>query len=241
MKKKLFQDAFKKAENQCGNNTKHGLSHHLEKVFTDDLRFPINRITFVRYYEKYIGDDKNNRGNPSSDLLNKISEYLGYKNYEDFVSKNNSKSIEENKATIDNQDEVLKGKNHLHRFLKNHKTTVIVSSLLVIGFLIYYSANTPRWMVWNETNYMEVTFDTEKYNIGQLKLYNENRIKYFKKINADCDTDFFDSSGNVKIWYGKNNNKALEYFTDLGLHPETGKTLHPITEYMIQKYICEDY
>lgn len=237
MKKKLFQDAFKKAENQCGNSTKHGLSNHLEKVFTDDLRFPINRITFVRYYEKYIEDDEKNTSNPNSDLLNKLSEYLGYKNYEDFVLKN----IEENKTVISNQYENLKGKNSLNRFFKNHKTTVIVSSLLLFGFIVYYSASKQRWMVWDENNYVEVTFNTETYNVGQLELYNENKIKSFKKINADCNTEFFDATGNVKIWYGKNKDKALEYFTDLGLHPETGKTLHPITTYMIRKHICEDY
>ena len=32
---------------------------------------------------------------------------------------------------------------------------------------------------------------------------------------------------------------VLQYFTALGLHPETGKTLKPITQYMIDKYICD--
>jgi len=42
----------------------------------------------------------------------------------------------------------------------------------------------------------------------------------------------------VKIWYGRNIKKELEFFTSLGLHPETGKTLDPITDYMIKKYAC---
>src|SRR5690606_24010015 len=99
MKKRLFQEAFKKAENQCGNNTKHGLSSHLEKVFSDDLKFSVSKITFIRYYEKYVENDNNNSNNPSSDLLNKISEYLGYNNYEDYVNNNSN--------PIDNQLERL--------------------------------------------------------------------------------------------------------------------------------------
>ena len=44
--------------------------------------------------------------------------------------------------------------------------------------------------------------------------------------------------GSERLWYGKNKNKELEYFTAFGKHPETGKTLKPITKYMIAKYIC---
>ena len=49
---------------------------------------------------------------------------------------------------------------------------------------------------------------------------------------------FTSKKGDVKIWYGKNIVKELEYFSLLGVHPETGKTLKPITEYMIKKHIC---
>ena len=39
------------------------------------------------------------------------------------------------------------------------------------------------------------------------------------------------------ILYGKNAAKEYEYFTHPGLHPETGKTLKPISRYIIKKYI----
>jgi hypothetical protein len=57
-------------------------------------------------------------------------------------------------------------------------------------------------------------------------------------VTPNCEDEFFNEDGSVKLWYGKNKNKDLEYFTALGLHPETGKTLKPITQYMIDKYIC---
>jgi hypothetical protein len=95
-------------------------------------------------------------------------------------------------------------------------------------------------MIWQEDHYVEVEFDTEKHKLNQLKLYKEDRINLFKKLTPICDTTkFFNEDGSVNIWYGKNRNKKLEYFTALGLHPETGKTLKPITQYMIDKYICD--
>lgn len=123
-------------------------------------------------------------------------------------------------------------------FLKNHKVSIYISSSIVLIMLIIFSANKQRWMVWENDRYVEISFDPEKYNLGQIKLYNKERIKYFRRVIVDCETDFFDSNGKVKIWYGKNKNKELEFFTSLGLHPETGKTLDPITDYMIKKYVC---
>tara|TARA_R110002033_G_scaffold167528_1_gene206748 strand:+ start:21527 stop:22636 length:1110 start_codon:yes stop_codon:yes gene_type:complete len=98
--------------------------------------------------------------------------------------------------------------------------------------------NRVKWMVWQVDHYEEVEFDDEKYNINQLKYYKEDRIKYFNKVDPICEYKFFNEDGSVRIWYGKNKNKVLEYFTDYGLHPETGKTLKPISKYMIDKYIC---
>lgn len=95
-----------------------------------------------------------------------------------------------------------------------------------------------RWMVWQEDHYIEVSFDSETYNMNQLKFYKEDRVLHFREVNVSCDTIFFNDDGSVKFWYGKNTNKKLEYFTALGLHPETGKTLKPITQYMINTHIC---
>lgn len=96
-------------------------------------------------------------------------------------------------------------------------------------------------MVWKDNHYIEVDFDIKAYELNKLKLYKEERIKYLYKINANCDTKYFNENGSVKVWYGKNKAKKIECFTALGLHPETGKTLKPITSYMIKKYLCDSY
>lgn len=43
----------------------------------------------------------------------------------------------------------------------------------------------------------------------------------------------------VKFGTDKHIMGKLEYFTSLGLHQETGKTLKTITKYMINEYICD--
>ena len=95
-------------------------------------------------------------------------------------------------------------------------------------------------MVWDKDHYKEVKIDTDKYSFDQLKIYKEERIKYFQKIEPSCEVKYFDQRGKVKVWYGKNVKGDLEIFSSFGLHPETGKTLKPITKYMIRKYFCNN-
>ncbi|WP_435412704.1 hypothetical protein [Psychroserpens mesophilus] len=152
--------------------------------------------------------------------------------------------LENGKSTI-----VVKPKNK--KFFLWYRTMSATNKILLyigVVMLIAFGSistkhilkNETRWMVWQEDHYVEVEFDTEKHKVNQLKLYKEDRINLFKKITPVCDsTKFFNEDGSVNIWYGKNRNKELEYFTALGLHPETGKTLKPITQYMIDKYICD--
>ena len=105
-------------------------------------------------------------------------------------------------------------------------------------FINYF--NKQRWMVWEGSHYVEVSFDADKYPLSSLKLYNADRIANFKQIVPYCNTIFFNEDGSVNLWYGKSAKGELEYFTSLGKHPETGKTLKAITPYMINKYICKE-
>lgn len=163
-------------------------------------------------------------------VLNALCKFLEYDNYADYIDKNSLPSKE------------MLVENKLVFFVKKHKVKFIIGSLFVVILVIFFlSAKKQRWMVWNKDHYEEVIFDTEKYNIGQLKLYKEERILFFKKLEATCEVEYFDKSGKPKIWYGKNSKKELEIFTSYGLHPETGKTLKPISKYMIKKYFCNDY
>lgn len=117
----------------------------------------------------------------------------------------------------------------------------ILLFLIISGFMVMFSLHKPKWMAWEEDHYVEVSFDTNKHKISELKLYDKDRVLYFKKITPDCETEFFKPDGLENLWYGKSAKGELEFFTALGKHPETGKTLKPITAYMIRKYICDTY
>ena len=161
MKKILFEKAFKKAKSQSGKETKHGLSNYLSDLITDDLKFSINAVTLVRYYDKYVEGDNQKTYNPSSDLLDVISRYLGYENFENFVLKN--KKVEEidannNSLSLDKNREYEK-----NNFFKKNKITIISGSLIVIIAFIIASINQQRWMVWdNRSLYIEVKIDARK-------------------------------------------------------------------------------
>lgn len=199
------------------------------KLFSDYI-FENQKLSFG---ERRLADYYRMAKKPNSDkviikdprVVQAMCHYLGYNNFSDFKKAHGILDINTNQGS-------------LLIFFKKHRYLIIISITIIIIMLIIYSVNKQRWMVWENDRYIEVRFNPEKYNLNQLKLYNEERVKKFRKIDANCDTDFFDESGKVKIWYGKNSRKELEFFTSLGLHPETGKTLNPITHYMINKYIC---
>ncbi len=167
-----------------------------------------------------------------------LCQYVGYDSYVDFVTQNTS---QEDQTEI--KEEVIKEKpKSIVSIVPKERSRGALIALFFIGIIsipvIRYFENRQRWMIWDVDHYIEVSFDANKLQAGDLKIYKEERIEAFKKIAVSCDTTFFDANGAPSIFYGKNKNKELEYFTDLGKHPETGKALSPITKYMINKYVC---
>ncbi|WP_040281046.1 hypothetical protein [Psychroserpens damuponensis] len=260
MHKEVVIEAFLKAkENEEKKGIRapsnHRLSIVLSAYITEEMKFSFGERSLKNYYNDALEFENTNEDINISHLkvLNGLCKYLGYINYEDYVlSQKKDDHKEEDDITYINEDgestTVTKIKSKrlfawfsnasaFNKFLLLFISTItLVIIIFTIGIII---GEQTRWMVWQEDHYVEVDFDTEKYKVNQLKLYKEDRINLFKKVSTDCsETKFFNNDGSVNIWYGKNKNKELEYFTDLGLHPETGKTLKPITQYMINKYIC---
>lgn len=163
-------------------------------------------------------------------VIEGLCNYLGYDNYQDFINKTSLKSAAIKPSTT-------------KKAVKISPVVKVIIAAVAIGILsllLYSYTHRQRWMIWQEDHYVEVEFDAKKYGVNQLKLYKEDRISSFLKVEVTCDTTFFNDNGSPRFWYGKNRNKELELFTDTGLHPESGKTLKPITGYMIDKYICVD-
>ncbi|WP_225034713.1 hypothetical protein [Winogradskyella sp. SM1960] len=223
MHRKLLKEAFNKAKEDTGSEKLTHLATHLSDFIVEDSKTP--------YGERVLRDNYNKILNNTEDKIylrahaaEALSHYLGFTSYANYIKIN---SYEAPSSDI-----------HSLTFFEKHKITLFVTFIVIIGVFIFHSATKQRWMVWKGNHYIEVDFDTEKYNLNQLKIYKEERIKFFTKVKPSCDYTFFTPKGEALLWYGKNENKNLEFFTTLGLHPETGKTLKPITKYMIEKYIC---
>ncbi|MCI4442913.1 MAG: hypothetical protein JHC39_05340 [Lentimicrobium sp.] len=96
-------------------------------------------------------------------------------------------------------------------------------------------------MVWVNNHYEAAEYDAVK-DTAEVSPFNQGLLDNFKKITV-CDTTTFfknEDIDNPLVWYGKSpNKKEYEYFNQPGLHPETGKTLKPITKYIIGKYILK--
>ncbi len=161
-------------------------------------------------------------------VISALAQYLGYEDYRDFLIKRNI-----NEVKIDQE-----GKRVLN--IKN-KLTLIVILLFLVGVISFFGYNyfiKQRWMEWQGTHYVEASFDAEKLKTGALKAYKSERLESFEQLDPSCETQFFNDDGSAKVWYVKNKNGTLEFFSSYGLHPKNGKALKPITKYMIEKYIC---
>lgn len=225
MHRKLLLKAFEKAKNEIQTDKVSPRAQLLSDFIFEDSNEQYGEKSLRDKYNLII-NDSDAKIRLKKHVEEALSHYLDYKDYPTFLAANKTNELNEG-----GKMKILWSKN---------KITIIVSLIIIVCVLLYNSLTRQRWMIWQEDNYIEVKFDLEKYNVNQLKVYKEERIEFFKKIKPTCTYEFFNEDGSVKVWYGKNKDKELEYFTAYGLHPETGKTLKPITQYMINKYVCKN-
>ncbi|MBD0831313.1 hypothetical protein [Aestuariibaculum sediminum] len=225
---KAFEKSKKIRQEQGDNNPSlinqaKDLSDYVDR----EIGFPLGEKSFRNYKNEAerILEPEEDISIRHEVVLGLLS-YLGYSSYQEFEKEN---------GLIEKEKQFKKHK--IHSFVKKHATTLVVSGLLIIGFFVYQTLTQQCWMFWDGNQYIETSFDAKKYQSGLLKLCDGNLINNFKRIEPDSDTEFFDDLGKAKVWYFKNKKGEVEFFTALGKHPITGKTLNEITEYMIDKYV----
>lgn len=201
-------------------------AHRLSEIVSEV--FPYGEKSFRTLYKRAVKNSEDDIQIPRPEVLIALAQYLGYENYRDFLVKN----------TIDEVKGISEGRKVPKKKNKLVLSIIAVVLLAVIGFFGYHYFTKQRWMEWEGRHYVEASFDSDKLREGNLKAYKEERIIDFEKVTPTCESEFFNEDGSVRVWYGKNRDGDLEYFTSYGLHPQTGKTLKPITRYMIGKYIC---
>jgi len=98
-KKLLIHEVFKQAQEESEKDTKNGLASYLWLYFKEDLKFEITDKSFARYYDAYILE-KGGEIQIQQDRLDKMSEYVGYKDFKDFSRTFVKKDETANKTTI---------------------------------------------------------------------------------------------------------------------------------------------
>ncbi|WP_268225364.1 hypothetical protein [Sinomicrobium oceani] len=239
--RRLIELSFEKAREEL---KKTGTSYHSKKQKAEVLSDVIFEYGYTYSPKSIINLYRNLIELHRDELIKKpevilaLCKYLGYPDYEAFKVPLTDMYTEPSPTEREELKTVSRR--------SWNKRRIVISGIFVMSILaglLSFKVLMPhqRWMEWQGTHYEEVSYDPQKLQHGTLKLYKEERIRIFKKITPDCNTEFFTEHGKENIWYGKNEAGQLDFFTGHGLHPETGKTLKAITPYMIRKYICKDY
>ncbi|MDP2688460.1 MAG: hypothetical protein Q8O62_14675 [Aequorivita sp.] len=230
---KVARELFKKQAIQpslkaCGDE--------LSLIITET--FPYSEKSFRNLYNKAKEGEEITIKQPK--VVDALAQYLEYKDFRDFENQNSLKK-KESKAPLPSpnfisKNQSFKGPNLNSKFFL---ITIFMSFLLASGFFGYHYFTKQRWMEWQGTHYVEASFEAEKLKNGVLKAYKDERVENFEQLTPNCETIFFNDDGSARIWYVKNKNGSIEYFSSYGLHPKTGKALKPLSQYMINKYLCK--
>ena len=223
MLKELLRQLFNKLENESDNDkkTKNGNANYfVEEILEKRYGLPsyISSRAVKGYYDKHVEGKENNAGEPSSELKNLISKYLGYNSFLDF--ENNSVSI--SRVAKSPRSKII-------------KRAILITLMLIVLFGLYYKGifKSKDCVVWKANHYEKVNCNGKSPNL----LLEDVNIKKFKKVKVS-DTTIFFVNGHPVIWYGKSGEGELEYFNSRGLHPITLKELKPITDHIINKYVA---
>ncbi|MHA7056761.1 hypothetical protein ACWGOQ_0006045 [Aquimarina sp. M1] len=233
---RIVQEMFNKAKNETTSRSRYGLSKHI----ADEIE-KINYRTLERAYDRYIkGNLKEVEAQDESVLL--FCNYLGYENYGEYVEKNKI-PINKGRSTTGDPPPITKSPKKYYLEI----TIGIIISIFLAIFIIYKVNNvgnmqnmSSKCMAWVETSYKEISCDIEFHPDSGTKteLYDPKRFKGFRKVEVTILTKFFsEDTKKPLIWYYKNRNDEIEYFTSSGIHPTNGETLKKITPYIINTYV----
>lgn len=220
----LIRRAFEKAEQEIDSDTVSRRAEHLADQIQELAKESYGVRSLRDKYNEIIGGEEEITIPPY--VSDALSKYLGYESYADFIQKERGSGDPKEPG------------------IANPRKWIYVAIVLAIALGLWVFYKNPfgtEMMVWNEDHYEVVIMDLDEHKVSELKRINKDRLENFRKVEPDCSYAFFDDDGLELIWYGKNRAGEYEFFTDLGRHPITGKTLKKITPYMIQKYICPTY
>ncbi|MCM4161599.1 hypothetical protein FHG64_06220 [Antarcticibacterium flavum] len=212
----LLRDAFLKAGEMTGKDSLNGRAEFIAESIWEESKFQISPKSLIRYYKREF--------TPTRETQNFLAIFLGFETYEEYVLASTAKK---EKVMI----EEVGRKPVTHS--KRKRLSILLLLIPVIGISAYvgYTGGIEKCMTWDENHYIEKRCTGAAVETA----LNPYLLENFKKIQVTDTTTFF-KNGEVQVWYDKSNNQ-LDFFTAPGIHPENGKTLKPITKYMVEKYI----
>ncbi|MDF0707960.1 hypothetical protein PY091_12090 [Muricauda sp. 81s02] len=210
---------FEKAKGEHASHSRFALSKHIS-LFSN-----LSSKTLERAYDKYI-NKQNETGQLQAESVDLLCQYLGFKNYADYVKNNH---------------EELPTKKNI-KYLSLGVIGILLMVLIVKLWPKKVDKNTAQdesCMTWADSIYVLISCEVgPRSKFGtKVEPIDPFKLKNFKKIKVNMATRFFTEDGNPMIWYYKNKDKEIEYFTSPGLHPITEETLRKITPYIIETYV----
>ncbi|WP_300671334.1 hypothetical protein [Soonwooa sp.] len=263
-KKLLIEKVYQKAKQNTHEISLNGIFNDLEISLREDYKISLTSKSLKTYKQHFIDDNKDY--NIPTNTLNDLSKYVGSMDFKDFCSKNEIEDNPSTKVEIKvNEDycethQISETKSNITinvinkpffgipEFMTKHSSMGIFGVLFILGSAFggyqffkpkqntstiqnLISATVSGCMYWNGDEYLQEDCDKINDKVNLIPL-NQEKLEHFKRI-TNPDTLTLHSVG--KVWYSKYNNEVT-FFTTQGKNPENGKTLKPVTEYILNKY-----
>ena len=151
-RKLLIREIFEKGKRESGKDSKNGIALYLWAYFDEKLNFDISEKTLVRYNDAFLRDNKD--VNIDTFTLDKLSQYLEFKDYKDFckigshTKTNKDSSFTSVKVSIDDEGDYGKINPNitvnittnpivkLQEFLTKHSNFGIIGAVLCGSLLV---------------------------------------------------------------------------------------------------------
>ncbi|WP_074406097.1 hypothetical protein [Aquimarina megaterium] len=200
--------------------------------------------TLLNYYNYYFNGGKQHT--PSDTLINKLLKYLGYDSQKQFINNQPSElSYLEEVPFVDFKTEIGSEGEPTNEIDQNppevieitgigwKKIVITISFISSFAVILYFVIDWQQkgCMTWSEDHYELV--ECGKTSSLDIAL-NKDLLENFRKIELDTTMTFF-KDGKALFWYDKT--VGIEFFTMPGTHPTNGKTLKPVSQTIVRKYI----
>lgn len=138
-------------------------------------------------------------------------------------------------SVVSEEGKAIKGYKNKSILERYKKVLTIGTVLCSLGIGVVTVLPKKECMQWDTNHYEVVDCSTESSGFLDPRIpINKERLG-LKKLDPKTIKVYFEN-GQPRVWYAKIEGK-IELFNQPGLHPTTGKTLKPITRYIINKYL----